>query len=253
MSGINVETEVNKVYRGVRDDLNGGGGDIGVAGLTAASFERGRWDPLTRTWTGPSGKIIHRFVNPSTPAEWAMLTGLDKSGDQIDTSNTASITHTDWALWGQESPVYVPGCTVDVTTSHTGYAIIRVDAEVMVPANSFLSRSKRLTVNANAVGPNATPSYAYIGVNGTVVDATKTDIFEEYVSHAPNTFPSEDQPHASASVKRVEDPVMYRRRCTLFHVAITAAGKNSFGLMIDPRSDRVFVGVRSVSVELGNT
>jgi hypothetical protein len=46
---------------------------------------------------------------------------------------------------------------------------------------------------------------------------------------------------------------MYRRRCTLFHVAITAAGKNSFGLMIDPRSDRVFVGVRSVSVELGNT
>jgi len=252
-------------FQDLRDKLNGGINTVDVNSAAAGNFARPRLQArspgISRLDTA-QGFIVHQ--NTITPSDnpdtsWVLIDGTHKSGDVLD---TGSPDHLDVALYGQPEYQWVPGATARFYVPYNADVRVHVEADVVVPANASMARTAQLGLLG---GPQLqVPSYSALftvtetgGPSGPRAPDQASHEVAHFLDSAtygifpgtPNSLPGEPTPQVSGDFP--ETPFWFRRRHTSTRLDLFLDGGRwyTWGLRINPRADRVYVGSRTIHLE----
>lgn len=250
-------------FQALRDKLNGGIDTTDVDSASAGNFGRPRFNGLLNRLDTAQGFILHQnSIESSDPdSSWVLIDGTHKSGDVFETGGP---NHLDVALYGQEEWHWVPGATARFYVPPLGGADVRVhiEADVVVPANASMARTAQL---GDLGGPQLqVPSYSAMFTvfeSGPPSGSRVPDQASHAVAHfldsaaygifpgTPNSLPGEPTPQVSGDFP--ETPFWFRRRHTTTRMELFLDGGRwyTWGLRINPRADRVYVGSRTIHIE----
>lgn len=252
-------TPLAATFQLLRDKNNGQITPSDVAGAATENFARPRYNGLTNRLDTVQGFILQNgYVaeGPYPDSGWVLIDGTHKTGDLFDTSPD----HLDVALYGQVDWAWVPGATARFWCPYDCDVRVHIEADVVVPKNATLARTVQLGTMG---GPQLqVPSYSamFTVIEGTPGGPRAPDQathgethFLEPVAYgipggSPTRLPNEPTPQVDLSYP--ESPLWYRRRSTSTRLFVCNGERlYTFGLRIDPRADRVYVGSRSITIE----
>lgn len=248
---------IASAFQLLRDKLNGQLSTSDLATAKAVNFARPRYNRLLNRLDTSQGFHIARgqTCGPAPDTSWVLVDGTHKAGDLFESHTTPD--HLDVALYGQTEWHWVPGATVRFYVPFDCDVRVQIEADVVVPKNATLARTVQLGTMG---GPQLqVPSYSamFSVLEGGAVRAPDQASQAEphfleptnygLFTGTPKSLPGEPTPQPAQTP---ESPFWYRRRHTSTRLSAADGGRwYTWGLRINPRADRVYVGTRSIHVE----
>lgn len=244
------------------------------------TWSRPRYRVLTKRMETNQGFVVNTSVIPdslSVPdTSWVLIDGTHKTGDSGLPVNNAGAG---FALFSQPSWSFVPGASARIWLPFPSRVRMHISADVVVPTSAGLARSTQQYGRMNtgtaldgAPGNTSPPSIARLAfrgqagvdpdLEGPLVFADARSIhFEEFrygkspivpqaVDPRVPTFPVLTTPAGANTAYIQKSPLWSRRRHSSIYTVNGFRGWADIGLLINPRTDRVYVGRRVLSIEV---
>ena len=274
---------VAQAFRLARDQLNRG---IPVDDPSdqffadSGAWSRPRYRVLSKRLDTNQGFVVNTTVIPdslSVPdTSWVLIDGTHKTGDSGIPANNAGAG---FALFSQQSWSWVPGAAARIWLPFPSRVRMQISADVVVPTSAGLARSTQQYGRMNtgtsldgAPGNTSPPSIARLAFRGQagvdpdldgplVYADARTIHFEEFEYGKAPVIPQAIDPRtpsplvlstsAGGNTAYVQKtPLWSRRRHSSIYTVNGFRGWADIGLLVNPRTDRVYVGRRVLSIEV---